>query len=129
MLPKVRRQPTALIVDDDRDTREMYCCFLSAVGVNTVEAEDGMHGLAKALTILPDIVTTNLRLPRLTGLQLCRLLKQQTRTRAIPVIALSDSGTRDEVQAARNAGCVSVLAKPCLPEILLGEIKRVLALL
>jgi len=127
MAPKVRRRPTALIVHD-RDTREMYSSFLSSVGVNAIEAEDGLNGLAKALTILPDIVTVDLRLPRLTGLQLCRLLKQQTRTHAIPVIALSDSAEQGEMQAARTAGCVSVLIKPCLPQILLGEIKRVLVL-
>ena len=126
-----KRRPmrvTALVVDDDRDTREMYTLYLLAEGVNTVDAEDGLRGLAKATTIMPDVITIDLRLPRMDGVNLVRSLKQQERTRRIPVIALTGSATPGEVEAAREAGCVSVLLKPCLPETLLGEIKRVLAL-
>jgi CheY-like chemotaxis protein len=122
------KRVTALIVDDDRDTREMYTLYLSAEGVNTVDAEGGFHALAKATTIVPDVIATDLRLPRMDGVHLCRSLKQQERTREIPVIAVTGSTTSGEVEAARRAGCVSVLLKPCLPETLLDEIRRVLAL-
>ena len=125
--PETRRV-TALIVDDNRDTREMYTYFLASQGVNTVEAEDGLHGLAKATTILPDIISTDLTLPRMNGIEFCRSLKQQERTRQIPVIALTGSASDADVKAAKKAGCVSVLTKPCLPETLLGEIHRVLDL-
>jgi CheY-like chemotaxis protein len=121
------KRVTALVVDDDRDTREMYTLFLLAEGVNTVDAEDGLHGLAKATSIIPDVITTDLRLPKMDGVNLVRSLKGQARTRQIPVIAVTGA-TPGEVEAARNAGCVSVLLKPCLPETLLTEIKRVLAL-
>jgi len=119
---------TALIVDDDRDARELYTYYLAAEGLNTVEAEDGMHGLAKATSFVPDVITTDLRLPRMDGVQLCRSLKQQERTRDIPVIAVTRSVTAGEIAAAKQAGCISVLLKPCLPETLLDEIRRVLAL-
>jgi two-component system, cell cycle response regulator DivK len=119
-------RPTALIVDDDRDTREMYAYYLSAEGINTVEAEDGMHGLAKATATLPDIIATDLRLPRMDGVQLCRSLKQQERTQNIPIIAVT-GGSPGDIAAAQQAGCISVLLKPCLPETFLAEIKRILA--
>ena len=123
-----RKRVTALIVDDDRDTRELYTQYLSRSGVNTVEAEDGVHGLAKATSIVPDVITTDLLLPRMTGAELCRSLKGAERTRQIPVIVVTGSVRESEVEAAKQAGCVSVLIKPCLPETLLTEIRRVLAL-
>ena len=54
-----RKRITALIVDDDRDTRELYAQYLSRSGLNTVEAEDGVRGLEKAASIVPDVVTTD----------------------------------------------------------------------
>lgn len=123
------KRVTALIVDDDRTTREMYTHYLSRSGVNTVEAEDGVHGLAKATSIVPDVISTDLSFPHtLEGVQFCRSLKQLDLTRQIPVIALIGSGTDNDVEAAKKAGCISVLTKPCLPETLLAEIRRVLAL-
>jgi CheY-like chemotaxis protein len=121
-----KKRVTALIIHDNRDTREMYALYLSARGVNTVEAEDGFHGLAKATTIVPDVISTDLALPRMDGIELCRSLKMQDRTRQIPVIALTDLVSEDQISAAKRAGCVSVLLKPCSPEILLTEIQWVL---
>lgn len=123
-----RRRVTALIVDEDRDTRELYALYLSRSGVNTVEAEDGLHGLAKAASIVPDVITTDLVLPRMDGTELCRSLKSAERTRQIPIIVVTGSVKASEVDAAKQAGCISVLTKPCPPDVLLAEIRRVLAL-
>jgi len=64
----------------------------------------------------------------MNGVQFWRSLKQQQRTQQIPVIAMTGSASESEVEAAKNAGCVSVLTEPCSPEALLAEIRRVLAL-
>lgn len=122
------KRVTALIVDDDRDTREMYTYFLAGQGVKTIEAEDGAHALAKASSILPDIISTDLTLPHMNGVELCRSLKQHERTRLIPVIALTGRVSKDDAEEAKKAGCISVLTKPCPPETLHLEIRRVLAL-
>ena len=124
MAPSTKRL-TALVVDENRDTREMYTYYLASCGLNTVEAEDGIHALAKARSIVPDVISTNDALPRLSGTELCQSLKQEEQTRRIPVIVLSDSMLPTEFDTAKNAGCVSVLPKPCLPETLLQEIKRI----
>lgn len=128
MASTTRKRVTALIIDDDRDTRELYTQYLSRSGVNTVEAEDGVHGLAKATSIVPDVITTDLILPRMGGAELCRSLKSAERTRGIPVIVVTGLVKESEVEAAKQAGCISVLIKPCLPDDLLAEIRRVLAL-
>ena len=123
-----RKRVTALIIDHDADTRELYTQYLSRSGVNTVEAQDGMRGFAKATSIVPDVIATDLMLPGMNGAELCRSLKGAERTRQIPVILVTGSGRESEVDEAKRAGCISVLTKPCLPDELLTEIRRVLAL-
>ena len=86
---KSKTRPLALIVDNDRDNCEMYAECLSTRGIRTVEADDGVQALAKASTLHPDIVAADLKLPHLDGAELCRRLKQQARTRDIPVIAVT----------------------------------------
>lgn len=123
-VPKV----TALVVDDDREVRERFTQHLSSAGINTVEAEDGVHGLWKAKSLLPDVIATDLRLREMTGLQLCHSLREHEETREIPVIGFSSSASDAEIEAAKASGCISVLLKPCTPDTLLAEIRRVLDL-
>lgn len=59
---------------------------------------------------------------------MCFRLKRQDTTKHIPIIGVTESGTIREIDQALRAGCVSVLVKPCLPNVLLAEIRRVLAL-
>ena len=117
----------ALIVDDDEEEREEYAKSLVRHGINTVEAEDGLHGIAKAAALLPDIIAADLRMPGRDVLDMCFRLKRQDATKRIPIIGVTESGTIREIDQAMRAGCVSVLVKPCLPNVLLDEIRRVLA--
>ena len=118
----------ALIVDDDEEERGEYAESLARHGINTVEAEDGLHGIAKAASLLPDIIAADLRMPGQDVLDMCVRLKRQNSTKHIPIIGVTESGTIRELDQALRAGCVSVLVKPCLPTVLLDEIRRVLAL-
>jgi CheY-like chemotaxis protein len=118
----------ALIVDDDQEEREEYVDNLARNGISTVEAEDGLHGIAKAASLLPDIIAVDLGAPGRDVLDMCVRLKRQDSTKHIPIIAVTESGTTREIDQALRAGCVSVLVKPCLPTLLLDEIRRVLAL-
>ena len=115
-----------LIVDDDRDTRELYALHLSYNGIGVAEAEAGEHAVEMAKTCIPDVITTALGLGDFTDTILCQTLKTYDTTKGIPVIAVTGRGMPHEVAAALAAGCVSVLVKPCLPETLLTEILRVL---
>ena len=119
-------RPLALIVDDDADTREMYTIHLSWHGMGVVEAKGGEDAIEIAKTFLPDVVTTDLGLGDFAGRILCKRLKDCYATKGIPVIAVTGRAIAHEVTAALAAGCVSVLLKPCLPETLLTEIRRVL---
>ena len=116
----------ALIVDYSQDEREAYVEYLALHGISTVEAEDGLHGIAKAASLLPDVIAVDLGTPRQDAVDMCFRLKQQDSTKHIPIIAVTEIYTAAEVARAMRAGCASVLVKPCLPNALLDEIRRVL---
>ena len=118
----------ALIVNDDEVEREEYAENLARNGIRAVEAEDGLHGIAKAASLVPDIIAVDLGASGLDAFDMCVCLKRQDSTRHIPIIAVTENGTTREIDLALRAGCVSVLVKPCLPNVLLDEIRRVLAL-
>ena len=123
-----RPRPLALIIDNDPDTREMYAIHLKESGMRVVETGDAAHALAMAHTFQPDVITTDLGLHDVGGTILCERLQKFDDTKHIPVIAVTGSAMPYQVTEALAAGCCSVLLKPCLPDTLLSEIKRVLSL-
>ena len=90
LVANVRPPPLALIVENHRDTREMYAEALTLHGVRVVEAVTVIDALELAQTLHPDVITTDLGLPGgADGVQLCQQLKGDVRTRAIPVVAVT----------------------------------------
>ena len=121
-----RRAKRVLIVDDVEDNRRIYRMFLRREGFDVITAVDGRDALAKAAALLPDLVVMDLAIPAIDGWEATRRLKRDRRTRAIPVIALTCHVLTGAREQAREAGCDAFLAKPCLPEELTREIRRVL---
>jgi two-component system cell cycle response regulator DivK len=116
-----------LVVDDDRECRELYARVLRMAGFDVAEAHNGNQALSKALEQPPAIVVTDLALPGLDGYELARKLRQQTPTVHVPIIAITGhGGFVDDTARALSAGCDAVLIKPCLPDRLLEEIERLL---
>ncbi len=110
-------QRTVLLVEDHVDSRAMYAEFLR-LEFHVVEAGDGMAALELMQQRCPDVVVTDLALPRMDGFALIERIREDDRLRHLPVIALSGySGTEHE-DRARQAGSDLVLIKPCLPETL-----------
>ena len=119
--------PLALLVDRDPDTRRMYAEYLNmSAGCGIIEADDGREALAKAIARHPDVVITETRLPGLSGFDLCALLRRDTSTSTIPVVFVTGDAFATDIKRAERAGADAVLTKPCLPEQLLMEIRRVL---
>lgn len=116
----------ALLVDRDADTRHMYAEFLQLGDCEIEEAEDGREALAKALTRSPDVVVTETRLLGISGFDLCRILREDSITREIPIIVVTGDAFERDVERARSVGADSVLTKPCLPATLASEVRRVL---
>jgi CheY-like chemotaxis protein len=126
--PSGVRRPLALIVDDHADTRDGYALYLLAQGILVVEAQDGAEAVAHAKNLQPDIIATDLTLRDCSGAGLCAQLKKDDITKDIPVIAVTGPAMSAEIASALASGCVAVLVKPCPPDALLSEIKRVLRL-
>jgi CheY-like chemotaxis protein len=116
-----------LVVDDFQDNREMFAEFLSISGFRVAEAATGPEALARTFELMPDVVLMDLSLPELDGWEVTRRLKGDVRTRHIPVVALTGHVLADHSREARDAGCDGFLTKPCLPEVLVVEVQRVLA--
>ena len=112
-----------LVVDDYPDAREMYREYLASMGFDVVEAANGLEAITRAVETVPDVILMDMALPVLDGEQATRRLKADSRTAAIPVVALSgyeapESGGREHFAA--------FLLKPCLPEDVVKAIRAAL---
>ena len=121
------KKPLVLVVDDFADNREMYSEYLSFSGYEVIEARNGKEAIEAAQEKLPDIIIMDLSLPVMDGWEATRRLKADDRTRRIPVVALTGHALAGHSKGARDAGCDSFLAKPCLPDTLVAEIRRMLS--
>jgi two-component system cell cycle response regulator DivK len=121
------RPPLVLLVDDFQDNREMYAMYLEHAGMQVAEAGNGHEALDQAFRLLPDLIVMDLSLPGIDGWEATRRLKADERTRKIPVVALTSHALEGYSEGARAAGCDAFVTKPCLPEQLLSEIRKVLA--
>jgi len=119
-------RPRALLVDDYPDAREMYAEYLDFSGFEVIEAANGMEALQRAADTQPDIVLMALSLPVMDGWEATRRLKADKRTEHIPVVALTGHALAGISEGAKKAGCDAFVTKPCLPEDLVKEIRKVL---
>src|SRR5215218_4049270 len=115
-----------LLVDDYPDAREMYSEYLKYSGFDVVEAANGVEALQRAIDHTPDIILMDLSLPVMDGWEATRRLKADPRTAGIPVVALTGHALSGTNEGAVKAGCDAFVTKPCLPEDLVKEIRRVL---
>ena len=76
---------------------------------------------------MPDIILMDLALPKMDGWEATRRLKMSDKTRHIPIVALTGHALAGHAEGARQAGCDSFVTKPCLPDALVAEIKRMLS--
>ena len=120
--------PLVLVVEDYQDAREMYAAYLQFSGYRVAEATNGLEAIEQAKAVMPDIILMDLALPKMDGWEATRRLKMDETTRHIPIVALTGHALAGHAEGARQAGCDSFVTKPCLPDALVAEIKRMLAL-
>jgi CheY-like chemotaxis protein len=119
--------PLVLIVEDDFSTRVMYRDYLTHSGFRIAEAHNGHQALAKAKELRPDVVLTDLAVPGMDGFEFCRALQQSDATRGIPVLAVTGhTEYLDQPDRFRQAGILKVLTKPCSPDLITAELRRLL---
>ncbi|HEV3059318.1 MAG TPA: response regulator [Vicinamibacterales bacterium] len=117
-----------LIVEDDRDTRDMLAALLGLEGFHTVGAEDGLEALHLLRTVrhrapeIPCLVLLDLKMPRLSGHEFRRAQLGDPTVAGVPVAVMS--GAEDIEQRAKALGAVATVTKPIDVEILLQVVRR-----
>jgi CheY-like chemotaxis protein len=119
-------QPLILVVDDYQDAREMYAEYLQFSGFRVAEARNGNEAVEQAFALTPDLILMDLSLPGMDGWEATRRLKGDDRTRHIPIVALTGHALAGASEGAKKAGCDSFVTKPCLPDDLVIEVRRML---
>ena len=118
--------PLVLVVEDDPETRQFYTEALQRDGFVVEQAHNGHQALHKAREMDPDLILTDIAVPGIDGIELCRRLRADARTHDIPVLAISGYGDRQYADRARMAGAERMLAKPCDAGLIVEEARRVL---
>ena len=120
------RPQKVLVVDDNPGLRQLWCAWLSLWNFRVVEATDGREAVETAVRERPALVIMDLAMPRLDGFAATRQLKQHAATASIPVVALTAHTSSEDRRRASEAGCAAFLGKPCDPDRLLDEVRRLL---
>ena len=115
-----------LVVDDYQDAREMYAEYLQYSGFRVAEAKNGNEAVTQARALKPDLILMDLSLPGMDGWEATRVLKADEETKHIPIVALTGHALAGASEGARKAGCDSFVTKPCLPDDLVVEVRRML---
>jgi CheY-like chemotaxis protein len=118
--------PLILVVDDYQDAREMYAEYLQYSGFRVAEAKNGNEAVTQARALKPDLILMDLSLPGMDGWEATRVLKADEETKHIPIVALTGHALAGASEGARKAGCDSFVTKPCLPDDLVVEVRRML---
>ena len=115
-----------LLVQADADSREMYTELFRYEGLLPVPVSNARDGLTVARKA--DVIVTGLLLPGdIDGIEFIARLKRDERTKRIPLIVLTACAWKSDRERAEEAGCDAFLAKPCLPDHLLREVRLLLA--
>jgi len=120
--------PKILLVEDNDDNRDMLTRRLSRRNFTIVVAVDGEEACAMAVAEQPDVILMDLHLPKLDGWEATRRVKQDDRTRTIPIIALTADAMSGDKEKAIEAGCDDYDTKPVDLPRLLGKIETLLNL-
>jgi two-component system phosphate regulon response regulator PhoB len=119
-------QPTILVIEDEQSIADVVIYNLRKEGYNVQWERDGRGGLARAQTLLPDLVVLDLMLPGIDGLQICRVLKGDPRTRTIPVMMLTARSTETDEIVGFNMGADDYVTKPFRVQPLIHRVKALL---
>ena len=123
-LPNDRPPSTILIVEDDPKNRKLLSDLLTLKGYEVLSASNGTTGVETARTRRPSLILMDIQMPVMDGFEATRLIKNDPRSRAIPIWALTAYAMRDDEKRIRAEGCDDYLTKPLDLNDLLNRIQR-----
>lgn len=101
-----------LIAEDDAIVRRIMTCGLVKEGFNVVESIDGLDALDKVEQVRPDLIVTDVMMPKMDGLALCQKLREDAETEKLPIIIVSASAATTDVRQGYQVGANAYLRKP-----------------
>jgi CheY-like chemotaxis protein len=116
-----------LVAEDEADIRELVSFLLRFAGHEVLAATNGEDAVLTAFREIPDLVLLDVRMPRMTGYDACRMIRANPDLKNVPVIFLSAKGQESEVRAGMAAGAEEYLLKPFSPMDLANKVKVILA--
>jgi CheY-like chemotaxis protein len=116
-----------LIAEDEPDIRELVAFTLRFAGHEVIATSNGQEAVQQAGLVIPDIILMDVRMPRMTGYEACRLMKADPILKDIPVVFLSAKGQDSEIQTGMDAGAEDYMLKPFAPDQLTERVKTILA--
>ena len=115
-----------LIVEDEEDILELVKYNLSKEGYRVAGAASGEAALKSARNSLPDLILLDLMLPGIDGLDVCKILKNDTKTKLIPIIMLTAKGEESDIVAGLEVGADDYITKPFSPKVLVARVRTAL---
>lgn len=121
------KQPTILVVDDNRDNVEILSSFLESRGYNVVRAEDGKTALAKVEEVSPALVLLDVMMPGMDGWQVCRTIKRHPEHGSTRVVMVTAKGGFEDKFEGMRSGADDYIVKPVDLAELAEKVERNLA--
>jgi DNA-binding response OmpR family regulator len=118
--------PLVLVADDEEDIRALVAFRLKRAGYEVITASDGEEALLLATTRLPDLAVLDMMMPKATGLEVTRSMRDQEATKHIPVILLTARAQEADVARGFEAGADDYVKKPFSPQDLQTRVQALL---
>ncbi|MDE2579740.1 MAG: response regulator [Hyphomicrobiales bacterium] len=119
--------PLVLTVDDSRTMRQMLKAALEDAGYDVIQASDGVEGVRSLDEVTPDLIITDINMPRLDGFGLIEHVRMQPERSSIPILVLTTESDAAKKDRARQAGASGWIVKPFDPVKLVSAIRRVIS--
>ena len=119
-------KPKILVVDDEEDAVELIDFNLKAAGYEVLRASDGDQALKKARSLMPNLILLDLMLPEMDGLEVCKILRRDPATSAIPILMLTAKSSEIDRVLGLELGADDYVTKPFSPRELVLRVKALL---
>ncbi len=119
--------PKILIAEDEPDIRDLVAFTLRFAGYEVATANNGEEAVKVASREFPDLILMDVRMPRMTGYDACRVMKADSELKDIPIVFLSAKGQESEIQTGLQVGAEDYLLKPFAPDQLTDRVRQILA--
>lgn len=118
--------PRILVAEDEKDIRELIAFTLRFAGFDVLLATNGAEAVEVAEAEKPDLVILDVRMPKMSGYEACRRLKENPQTALLPVVFLSAKGQDSEIQQGLESGAEEYILKPFAPDELIQQVRDIL---